>query len=296
MTAGRPEYGTIWSLQSLRFAAAMMVVYFHVANASLIATHSFGLLPRNFQIVGRAGVDIFFVLSGVIIAMTARRLTWREFAWRRFRRVVPMYLIISIPTALVMAKTSFGWRDAVATLFLWPATDRMTMPALAVAWTLCFEMLFYIAVAAVLVDRWLLPLCVEVFAAAMALRARGPIFQFLGNPIIFEFIFGVALSYLPRCRLAVWCLPIGAAALVATGFVGIAPPIQGNELLAGDENFRRVSGLRRAGRDDRVRRDADRRQTQRLDLPRRCVLYALPQPHAANSTASAVVDRPSGGA
>lgn len=240
MTAATPQSGTIWSLQSLRFAAAMMVVYFHAAEVSLIATHSYGLLPRDFQIVGRAGVDIFFVLSGVIIARTARRLTWREFAWRRFRRIVPMYLLISIPAALIMAKTSFGWRDAVATLFLWPATDRMTMPALPVAWTLCFEMLFYVVVTLVLVDRRLLSLCAGIFTAAMALRARGPIFQFLGNPIIFEFIFGVALSYLPRCRTAVWYLPIGAAALVAAGFIGTAPAIQANELLAGDENFRRV--------------------------------------------------------
>jgi exopolysaccharide production protein ExoZ len=240
ITTGCPESGTIWSLQSLRFAAAIMVVSFHAAGASLIATGSYGLLPRDLQIAGRAGVDIFFVLSGVIIATTARRLTWREFAWRRFRRIVPMYLLISIPTALVMARTSFGWRDAVATLFLWPATDRMTTPALTVAWTLCFEMLFYVAVTAVLVDRRLLSFCVGLFAAAMALRARGPIFQFLGNPIIFEFIFGVALSYLPRWRPAVWCLPIGAAALVASGFLGIAPPVATLELLAGDENFRRV--------------------------------------------------------
>jgi exopolysaccharide production protein ExoZ len=104
----------------------------------------------------------------------------------------PHVLLISIPTALVMAKTSFGWRDALATL--WPATDRMTSPALLAAWTLCFEMLFYAAVTAVLVDRRLLSVGVGVFAAAMALRARGPIFQFLGNPIIFEFVFGV------RCR------------------------------------------------------------------------------------------------
>jgi exopolysaccharide production protein ExoZ len=74
----------------------------------------------------------------------------------------------------------------------------------------------------------------------MVLRAQAPIFQFLGNPIILEFIFGVALSYLPLCRPAALCLPIGAAALVATGFIGIAPPIQVNEFLAGDENFRRV--------------------------------------------------------
>jgi len=152
-----------------------------------------------------------------------------------------MYLLISIPTALVMAKTSFGWRDAVATVFLWPATDRMTSPALLPAWTLCFEMLFYAAVTAVLIDRRLLSVGAGLFAAAMALRARGPIFQFLGNPIIFEFIFGVGLSYLPRWRPAVWCLPLGAAALVAAGFLGIAPPIEIHmELLAGDESFRRV--------------------------------------------------------
>ena len=72
MIVGPHRSGTIWSLQSLRFAAAMMVVYFHAACASLIATHSYGVLPRNLQLAGRAGVDIFFVLSGVIIAMTAR--------------------------------------------------------------------------------------------------------------------------------------------------------------------------------------------------------------------------------
>jgi exopolysaccharide production protein ExoZ len=116
----------------------------------------------------------------------------------------------------------------------------MTTPALAAAWTLCFEMLFYAAVIAVLVDRRLLSLCVGRFATAMALRSRGPIFQFLGNPVIFEFIFGVALSYLPRRRPRVWCLPIGAGALLAAGFIGIAPPIGNMELLARDESFRRV--------------------------------------------------------
>jgi len=74
----------------------------------------------------------------------------------------------------------------------------------------------------------------------MALRARGPIFQFLGNPLILEFILGVALSCLPRWRPAVWCLPIGAAALIAAGFMGIAPRVEKMELLAGAENFQRV--------------------------------------------------------
>jgi exopolysaccharide production protein ExoZ len=217
-----------------------MVVYVHAAETAIMATGSNGLVPRNIQGVGLAGVDIFFVLSGVIIAKTARGLTWRDFAWRRFRRIAPMYLVVSIPCAVGAAKTGFGWRNALATLFLWPATDRMTAPALPAAWTLCFEMLFYAAVALVLADRRLLPVVIGAFALAMALRAYGPLFQFLGNPLILEFAFGVALAYLPRSRPAVWCLPIGAAAMVAAGFVGIAPQGGTMDFLAGDENFERV--------------------------------------------------------
>ncbi len=98
-----PIEQTIWSLQTLRFAAAMMVVYFHAANAAFSATGSYGLLPYNFHTTGAAGVDIFFVLSGVIITKTARGLSWREFAWRRFRRIAPMYFLVTLLAVLCRA-------------------------------------------------------------------------------------------------------------------------------------------------------------------------------------------------
>jgi exopolysaccharide production protein ExoZ len=232
----------IWSLQTLRFVAAMMIVYVHADVSSFVATGLQSDLLHRLQLIGHAGVDIFFVLSGVIIAKTARGLAWRDFAWRRIRRILPMYLIISVPYVLAAAiQGSFAWRDAVATLLLWPATDRMTAPALPAAWTLCFEMVFYAAVTLVLFDRRLLSLVIGAFGAATALRARAPVFQFLGNPLIFEFMFGAALSFLPRCRPAVWCLPIGAAVLVLAGLTGVAPgdrPLL--DWLIGDESFRRV--------------------------------------------------------
>jgi exopolysaccharide production protein ExoZ len=232
----------IWSLQTLRFVAAMMIVYVHADVSAFVATGSQSDLLHRLQLIGHAGVDIFFVLSGVIIATTARGLAWREFAWRRARRILPMYLFISVPYVLAAGlKGSFDWRDAVATVLLWPATDRMTAPALPAAWTLCLEMVFYAAVTLVLIDRRLLSLVIGAFAVAMAFRARAPVLQFLGNPLIFEFMFGVALSFLPRRRAAVWCLPIGAAALLAAGFTGVAPgdrPVL--DWLIGDESFRRV--------------------------------------------------------
>ncbi|RUW85695.1 acyltransferase [Mesorhizobium sp. M1E.F.Ca.ET.063.01.1.1] len=230
----------IWSLQVLRFVAALMVVYVHAAQTAVQATGSNGLLPHDFQVVGRAGVDIFFVISGVIIARTTPGLTWQSFAWRRFRRIVPSYLLVSIPYAIVAYKTGFGWRDAVATLLLWPATDQMTAPALPAAWTLCFEMLFYAAATIVLVDRRLLPGVLGIFGLAMIFRSVGPVLQYLGNPLIIEFGFGVLLAYAPKWKSAVWCLPIGAVAMIAVGFVGIAPQGGTMEFLAGNEGFQRV--------------------------------------------------------
>ncbi|MBZ9708161.1 acyltransferase [Mesorhizobium sp. ESP7-2] len=230
----------IWSLQVLRFVAALMVVYVHAAQTAVKVTGSNGLLPHDFQVVGFAGVDIFFVISGVIIAKTAPGLTWRSFAWRRFRRIVPLYLLVSIPYAIVAYKTGFGWRDAVATLLLWPATDQMTAPALPAAWTLCFEMLFYAAATVILVDRRLLLGLIGIFGLAMIFRSAGPVLQFLGNPLIIEFGFGVALAYAPKWKLAVWCLPIGAGAMIAVGFIGMAPQGGTMEFLAGDNGFQRV--------------------------------------------------------
>jgi exopolysaccharide production protein ExoZ len=213
---------TISSLQTLRFVAAAMVLYVHAAQAAHAETGSWGLLG-NLYVVGHAGVDIFFVISGVIITRTAQGLSWKEFAWRRFRRFAPMYLIISMPIffAIVFGSDGgFDWRQVLANLFLWPATDRLTWPLLSSAWTLCFEILFYAAVTAVLFDRRFLLVAVGLFVGSMALRSAGAICQFLGHPLILEFLFGVAVAYMPRWPRAVWCLPIGAAASLVSALSG----------------------------------------------------------------------------
>ena len=79
----------IWPLQILRFVAALMVVYVHAAQLAVEQTGSYGLFPRELPLAGQAGVDIFFVISGVIIARTAVGLSWQEFAWKRFAASFP---------------------------------------------------------------------------------------------------------------------------------------------------------------------------------------------------------------
>jgi exopolysaccharide production protein ExoZ len=233
----------IWSLQVLRFIAALMVVYVHAAQTAFAVTGSIGIIPHGLFITGLAGVDIFFVLSGVVIAKTAPGMTASQFVWRRLRRILPIYfaaLLICLPLLVRASESGVGWRAAVSTLLLWPATDVMTAPLLGVAWTLSFEMLFYLSVALVLHDRrWLYVLGV-LFGAAFALRPFGPVFQFLGNPLVFEFLFGVAIASAQRWRGGLLGIPLGFAGLAMAGFLHLAPAGETLESLTGQENLRRV--------------------------------------------------------
>jgi hypothetical protein len=52
-----------------------MVVYVHAAQTAFDATGSVGLVPYKIVGLGLTGVDIFFVISGVVIAKTAPGLT-----------------------------------------------------------------------------------------------------------------------------------------------------------------------------------------------------------------------------
>ena len=230
----------IWSLQVLRFVAAFMVVYIHAAETAMRATGSIGFIPFGLATIGLSGVDIFFVISGVIIAKIAPGRTASEFLWSRCRRIVPLYLFFTIPALATTISTGFGWRDAVATFLLWPATDQMTAPALWIGWTLCFEMLFYASAALVLVERrWALAV-ISAYGVAFSLRSIGPPFQFLGNPIILEFLLGVAIAYIPGWRAGIWAIAIGAISLVGAGLIGIAPTGGTIDFLLGHESLQRV--------------------------------------------------------
>ena len=220
-----------------------MVVYVHAAQLAVEQTGSYGFFPRELPLAGQAGVDIFFVISGVIIARTAVGLSWQEFAWKRFRRIIPFYFLVCIFSLLIVARSGVAitGRDLLASFFLWPATDVMTLPLLPVAWTLCYEALFYVAATFVLADRrWLYPV-LGLFVAAMALRQHGAVFQFLGNPLILEFLFGVAIAYAPAFQSTRWGIPLGAALLIAAGFFDLAPFGNSLEYLRGEEAFQRVA-------------------------------------------------------
>ena len=89
---------TLLGLQVLRFVAALAVVLFHIGSGLQI---EFGY-QNNIFVFGAAGVDIFFVISGFIIAYTtdATKGAW-VFCRRRVVRIVPLYWTLTLGVAAV---------------------------------------------------------------------------------------------------------------------------------------------------------------------------------------------------
>ena len=227
----------VWSLQSLRFFAALAVVIFHAESLAFAKTGQAGLLGTNQVRLGQIGVDIFFVLSGLIIALTSKGLSPGAFAAKRATRILPLYLMM---TALYFVARlpagPVGWREVVTSLTLWPALDQMTNPIVGVAWTLCFEALFYAAATLVLWRPKMVWLLAAVFLAALGLQAD-PVTRFVGNPLILEFLAGVGLAFLPPMRGAVLLLPIGLVLAWFLGPAGYQTTVGG---LYGDHCWERV--------------------------------------------------------
>jgi exopolysaccharide production protein ExoZ len=151
--------------------------------------------PANPIRLGAAGVDVFFVISGFIMATVSQGKTASAFLRDRLWRIYPIWWIAVLPWIFTYPPT---WQQLAASVTLWPSYPNFTYPALPVGWTLSFEMLFYLSVALSLKTRPWVPL--SLFASALVLRqlSHHPLFDFIGNPMIFEFLFGVCIAKMPK--------------------------------------------------------------------------------------------------
>ncbi|MFN2476219.1 MAG: acyltransferase family protein [Chthoniobacterales bacterium] len=139
-------------LDLLRAVAILLVLFYHAGL--------FGFaLPGQVQRFGWIGVDLFFVLSGYLIAgqllsSVARgaQFNVRRFFWRRALRILPAYLVI--------VAIYFGWaalREYPTIPPLWKFltfTQNLGLhggTAFSHAWSLCVEAQFYLALPVVLV-------------------------------------------------------------------------------------------------------------------------------------------------
>lgn len=200
------------SIQLLRAAAAVGVLLCHTAGWQL----------------GAAGVDLFFVISGFIIGTVMPGRDARSFLADRLRRIYPIYFITLVPWAIIgLLFATIPADRLAASLTLWPLWGGgFVIPFNPPAWTLCFEMLFYLGatISLALRRKWV-PFAIFGAAALLFQLSPGPFLGFIGNPMILEFCAGLLLTRLPRrADVAATAIPLGLlifalspAALLADG-------------------------------------------------------------------------------
>ncbi|MGA0602773.1 acyltransferase family protein [Caulobacter sp. KR2-114] len=219
------------SIQYLRAIAAVGVAAYHACQWR----------SGGFE-VGRAGVDLFFVISGFIMwRITAGRETaLASFVWRRFTRVAPTYWVLTLAMAgVALAWPNFlpnvhaGWRHVLLSMAFITHLDPkgLPFPVLPAGWTLNYEAVFYLLFAAGL---WLREQSRILFvtAALTAVAVLGlldpPLYALGANAMMLEFAAGLWLGrlaqrgLLPGPKVGMLLAAGGVIAFAASNTAGVA--------------------------------------------------------------------------
>ena len=234
---GEPKWEYL-GIQALRAAAAFAVVFGHSMNFLERGTASLPTVVTDFQ--GAVGVDLFFVISGFVMTISAPRLLRRTnpsriFLWRRLLRVAPLYwlltslkllIVFAVPWLDLLNGQPSAWNIGASFLFV-PSLNRHgeIRPVISLGWTLNFEMAFYLLFAVSLLAKrrllWvLLPLVGALALLGVVRPASAPVWTSLADPIVLEFAAGVVIAAcalggrLPSRVVGGACVAGGAAGLL----------------------------------------------------------------------------------
>lgn len=147
-------------LNNIQISRGLAALFVLLAHANLIIDKS---LFSGFLIIGWSGVDFFFVLSGFIIFYTSQKYFFRpselkKYFYKRFTRIYPVYWVytlffffISYLVFHYMNKSIFSYTENtnfisfLGNILLFPTdVPANIMPILPVAWTLTYEITFYL--------------------------------------------------------------------------------------------------------------------------------------------------------
>lgn len=133
----------------LHLMGAILAELFKVPESSISATSDVpGIAVMAFLAEGHHGVEIFFVLSGFLMARLAGGPEgWGVFFARRFKRIYPAFLV-SLVCAATLYCLAYDWVFDVRTFALnlvfanaWPGSDVKAYNH--VSWSLGYEFAFY---------------------------------------------------------------------------------------------------------------------------------------------------------
>ena len=226
-------------VQVLRGLAAMLVVLFH---AAILADERFGTRGGHifgpFFRAGAGGVDIFFPISGFVMVISTVGLlgeprAWRTFLERRLIRIVPLYwiattlkllIVLLVPAVVLHSAISPGYVVS-SYFFIFAANPTGEVePLVPVAWTLIFEMFFYVCFALTILFR---VSQMRTLAIVMGLVAIAGFFSTPQWPAALRVIDPIVLEFVAGMLIARWTLagrklpPVTAGALAALALLAL---------------------------------------------------------------------------
>lgn len=224
---------TLVSLQYLRAIAALGVVLVHAVER------------RGWRFdIGQMGVDLFFVLSGLMMWLISERMprSPHRFMADRLGRIAPTYWLATVFVLLMwVAGMKAGldqpdlWHTIKSILFIpaeYPGKEKI-YPLVIPGWTLNYEMFFYAIFAVALFAGRRLRLAILTVAIAglvvcgQVMRPEGAIAATYTDPIMLEFLAGVWLGVVWTSRVTIApgvSVALLVAGIAATGLLAWLAP------------------------------------------------------------------------
>lgn len=144
--------GRLYAVDALRFAAALCVLLHHWLKSTPQDLRGLAAFPEWLSWHGGyIGVAVFFMISGLVIMMSAEKGDARDFVFARIVRLYPAFWVCCTITYVCCINTRFSTDQAgyIVSMTMFPAAfGHQAVDG--VYWTLAVEAKFYLVVALML--------------------------------------------------------------------------------------------------------------------------------------------------
>ncbi|MBE9585162.1 acyltransferase [Mucilaginibacter sp. JRF] len=195
------------SVQLLRVIAVSLVIFLHagLSGSEKLSVENSLASFYHLSTWGAIGVDLFFSISGFIMTIVvpsySQRSDWKKFFGRRLIRILPLYYLLTILTALNMIfvhHQSVTILSALKSILFFPFFDdyKFVDPIVGVGWSLSYEIYFYTLISIFLVFgkniyKSLFIAISLLVIVGLTFNIQSPLLKFLTSPILLEFAFGM---------------------------------------------------------------------------------------------------------